>query len=281
MDMALDDVITTRPGYRSHSRRASHQRSTARVDLDAPLEDAPPRRHHSNNPYNRISNFKNTRNVPEGRWQNDMYDNDGETQRSAQRDTSRNSMAPTGPSTKVLVENLHWNVTEPELNELFSTIGQIKSAKIQFDNAGRSEGKGHVEFFKVEDATASVEQFHGRDLDELTLSVTYTATPIKARLGVRVTDRLGAPPGGDIKNRLGKPAQGTSNYRGNVRGSYHSNGRGRAAHRGTHGGHNRNDNSRTPASALDLDAEMDAYMETTVPRKIVNYSEIEFDQPAL
>jgi RNA recognition motif-containing protein len=108
----------------------------------------------------------------------------------------------------VKIENLHWNVTQEDLQELFSAVGMVSQIKIHFDRSGRSEGKASVYFVHEEDAKTAVEEYHGRQLDGLELSVMYDPQASKkgnilSRLGNRSLEaRLG--PSDGILSRLGE-----------------------------------------------------------------------------
>jgi THO complex subunit 4 len=103
----------------------------------------------------------------------------------------------------VKIENLHWNVTQEDLQELFSAVGVVSQIKIHFDRSGRSEGKATIFYVNEQDAKAAVEEYNGRQLDGLELSVTIDSERnILSRLGNRSLDaRLGSKDG--ILNRLG------------------------------------------------------------------------------
>ena len=63
-----------------------------------------------------------------------------------------------GDSFKVVISNLRKDVTESELNDVFSTCGQIKVLKIAKDKAHGNECKGycHIEFTTKEAMDAAL-----------------------------------------------------------------------------------------------------------------------------
>jgi RNA recognition motif-containing protein len=60
------------------------------------------------------------------------------------------------PGTTIYVRNLPWSTSNEDLVELFSTIGSVKRAEIQYEPNGRSRGTGVVEFEKGTDAETSI-----------------------------------------------------------------------------------------------------------------------------
>lgn len=63
------------------------------------------------------------------------------------------------------VENLHYNVTEKDLEELFSTVADVVSAKLVFDLSGRSTGVATVKYDSLEDAEKAVKKYNNVELD--------------------------------------------------------------------------------------------------------------------
>lgn len=68
--------------------------------------------------------------------------------------------------TKLYVGNLSFRVTSDDLQEHFSTAGQVDSANVVMDReTGRSRGFGFVEMGSDDDATAAIAQFNGTEYD--------------------------------------------------------------------------------------------------------------------
>jgi len=73
-------------------------------------------------------------------------------------------------ATELYVGNLAYEVTDDELRELFSSVGEVRSAKVIIDRmSGRSKGFGFVDMASEEDADKAVQelnqqQFHNRNL---------------------------------------------------------------------------------------------------------------------
>ena len=66
---------------------------------------------------------------------------------------------------KLYVGNLSYEVTENELNDLFSSKGEVVSVKIISDHhSNRSKGFGFVEMSTKEGSDAVISAFNGHDL---------------------------------------------------------------------------------------------------------------------
>ncbi len=66
---------------------------------------------------------------------------------------------------KLYVGNLSYDVTENDLNDLFSPKGEVVSVKIISDHqSGRSKGFGFVEMSSKEESEAVISAFNGYDL---------------------------------------------------------------------------------------------------------------------
>lgn len=77
------------------------------------------------------------------------------------------------PSTTIYVRNLPWSTSNEDLIELFSTIGAVKRAEIQYEPNGRSRGTGVVEFEKGTDAETSIQKFTGYQYGGRPLGLTW------------------------------------------------------------------------------------------------------------
>lgn len=84
---------------------------------------------------------------------------------------------------KLYVGNLPFSATDSSLQEIFSQVGTVESAKVITDrDTGRSKGFGFVEMASDAEATAGIEKFHGADFDGRALTVNE-ARPMVPREG--------------------------------------------------------------------------------------------------
>ncbi|KAI9798811.1 MAG: hypothetical protein M1825_004984 [Sarcosagium campestre] len=59
------------------------------------------------------------------------------------------------------VRNLPWSTSNEDLVELFTTIGKVERAEIQYEPNGRSKGTGVVQFDNAENAETAISKFSG------------------------------------------------------------------------------------------------------------------------
>ncbi len=63
------------------------------------------------------------------------------------------------------VGNLPYSVTDQELNDIFSEIGEVQSARVMNDReTGRSRGFGFVEMKNEDDGREAIEKLNGQDM---------------------------------------------------------------------------------------------------------------------
>lgn len=56
---------------------------------------------------------------------------------------------------------LPWSTSNEDLVELFTTIGKVEQAEIQYEPSGRSRGSGVVRFDTAETAETAIAKFQG------------------------------------------------------------------------------------------------------------------------
>ncbi|KAG2433361.1 hypothetical protein HXX76_008423 [Chlamydomonas incerta] len=123
-----------------------------------PLAQAPPRANRA--PYR-------TQPAPEdSKWQHDMYEDHAPAPRRA-------PMAQAATSTKLIIRNLHHDVSADDVLELFSTCGSVKNHGVNFDASGRSLGSGFVVFESRPEAVAAKKDYNGVKLDGQAMEILF------------------------------------------------------------------------------------------------------------
>lgn len=79
------------------------------------------------------------------------------------------STAP--PPSKLQVSNIPAELSESDLQQLFSPFGTLTATQVVRDTAGRSAGYAYVTFAALPDATNALNHWHGRQLATFTLQV--------------------------------------------------------------------------------------------------------------
>lgn len=72
----------------------------------------------------------------------------------------------------IYVSNLSFNTADVELNSLFSTFGEVTSAKVITDReTGRSRGFGFVEMASTEEGNAAISGLNNKEVEGRAMSV--------------------------------------------------------------------------------------------------------------
>lgn len=144
---------------------------------------------------------------------------DYEDRRSPIRDQDRERQLPPA---KIRVDNLHYDLTEDDIYELFTRIANVKDVRLQFDRAGRSEGTAFVTYENISDARAAVKEFDGANAKGQPIRLTILPLPPRsaprkenpfdrAENPRSLFDRIEAP-GGRGRRRSESPVDGDRDY---------------------------------------------------------------------
>ncbi|PTU18185.1 hypothetical protein P175DRAFT_0504088 [Aspergillus ochraceoroseus IBT 24754] len=76
-------------------------------------------------------------------------------------------------SAVIYVRNLPWSTCNEDLVDLFSTIGKVDRAEIQYEPNGRSRGTGVVQFDSAETAETAIAKFTGYQYGGRPLGITF------------------------------------------------------------------------------------------------------------
>jgi RNA recognition motif-containing protein len=83
----------------------------------------------------------------------------GNTRPSSNFNSQRNTQV------EIVIENLHYNVTEKDVQELFNTVADVVKSRLIFDISGRSTGVATVRYNSKEDAEKAIKKYNNVELD--------------------------------------------------------------------------------------------------------------------
>ncbi|KAL4432724.1 hypothetical protein ABPG74_011545 [Tetrahymena malaccensis] len=143
----------------NNQRRGNNQRGNNRFRNRGGNDD---RRRHQNR--NRRDNQRDSSN-----WNDNKFD------RRQRKGSFNNKDEERTTGKYVVIENLHYSITEEELQEHVSKYGEVIQCKIFWDENGRSKEKAIVQFENEEDAKEAIEDLEGSTLEDQTLSAHYAS----------------------------------------------------------------------------------------------------------
>ncbi|XP_008803415.1 THO complex subunit 4A-like isoform X2 [Phoenix dactylifera] len=200
-----------------------------------------PARRFSDRSGNRLAPYSTTK-APDAAWQHDMYANQtgGHSAPAA-----RVSAIETG--TKLYISNLDYAVSNEDIKELFSEVGDLKRYSIHYDRSGRSKGTAEVVFSRRVDALAAVKRYNNVQLDGKPMKIEIVGTNIETpATGPQISTRAFGSINGASKSGPGSGSS-TGWPRGGGGGRRRARGRGRGRGRGSQ------------VTTSDLDADLEKY----------------------
>ncbi|WCJ41609.1 THO complex subunit 4 [Euphorbia peplus] len=89
--------------------------------------------------------------------------------------------------TKIYVSNLDYGVSNDDIRELFSEVGDLKRYAVHYDNTGRSSGSAEVVYTRRSDAFAALKKYNNVLLDGKPMKLEIVgATPAEVPPSARV-----------------------------------------------------------------------------------------------
>eukprot|EP00833_Pecoramyces_ruminatium_P012400 jgi/Orpsp1_1/1186432/evm.model.d7180000050550.1 len=188
---------------------------------------------------NRKSNHYSSKGIND-QWKHDKYDDSNS--RNRRQIFSRVGNRNGGGNSNVLVSNLHWEVSEDDLKNLFEEVGEVSKVRIKYDKAGRSDGEAIISFNSKSDAQRAIDSLDGVELQgmEMKVEMDYSHSSRNNDNNDSKRNR------GSILSRLGKGKGFKNRQNNNSRNNKFNNSRRR--------------NQKETITKEMLDEEMDRYM---------------------
>ncbi|KAK0632269.1 hypothetical protein B0T14DRAFT_503732 [Immersiella caudata] len=93
-------------------------------------------------------------------WVHDRFE-EGGNRRSSQRRRRSPEASTDSRGAKIRVDNIHYDLTQEDLEGLFEKIGPIIKLEMKYDRAGRSEGTAYVIYESHNDAKDAIREYDG------------------------------------------------------------------------------------------------------------------------
>nr|GLL43036.1 THO complex subunit 4A-like [Ipomoea trifida]GMD61348.1 THO complex subunit 4A [Ipomoea batatas]GMD69387.1 THO complex subunit 4A [Ipomoea batatas] len=233
LSMSLDDLIK-----KNKRSGGGNSRGRGRGSGSGPARRIPNRSVNRSAPYA-------TAKAPDSAWNHDMFATDQPMAFDGHIvGGGRASSIETG--TKLYVSNLEYGVSNEDIKELFSEVGDLKRYGIHYDRSGRSKGTAEVVYSRRQDALAAVKRYNNVQLDGKPMKIEIVGTNIVTAPTPSTVGSVGN------FNGIPRSGQGRGGGFGRLRG-----GRGRG--RGFQAGRGRGRDRGEKVSAEDLDADLEKY----------------------
>ncbi|KAK3250680.1 hypothetical protein CYMTET_39954 [Cymbomonas tetramitiformis] len=177
-------------------------------------------------------------------WEHDLYEN------ARQPVRIRTGALETG--TKLIVNNLDFNVSNEDIKELFEELGDVKRANVNFDRSGRSMGTAEVVYARRADAMNAMKRYNGVRLDGKAMDIEMATSGGSAPSAVRnVVMRTSTAQASSFAGGRGSGGRGGGKG-GRNGGKGGKGGRGKGGRKGGKGGASK--------SVEQMDDDLDSYM---------------------
>ncbi|CCC06149.1 hypothetical protein SMAC4_00366 [Sordaria macrospora] len=155
LDRSLDEILAER---KPNAGRGSGSRGKGNRDNGG---DNRQRRDRNDYPRDGVrKSFRDDapRNL-DSEWVHDKFEENDRRRAPRRRQSPELSSDPRG--SKIRVDNIHYELTQEDLEGLFSRIGPLVKLDMKYDRAGRSEGTAFVTYESPQDASRAIREYDG------------------------------------------------------------------------------------------------------------------------
>ncbi|XP_021010895.1 aly/REF export factor 2-like [Mus caroli] len=146
MNMSLEDIIKL-----NKIQKRNHNKHDPRVNQGTGPKRYRPSITHSGS-RNRLAPYRRPKQFPD-KWQPDQFI--GCFRAGNHMDTGG----------KLFLSNLHFRVSDADIQKLFAEFGPLKKSAVHYDRSGQSLGTAHVHFERKADALKAMRLYNGASLD--------------------------------------------------------------------------------------------------------------------
>ncbi|KAK3329629.1 hypothetical protein B0H66DRAFT_32706 [Apodospora peruviana] len=201
LDRSLDEILAERKqsggrGGRARGPRGNGSRQRERQDY--PRDGV-------------RKSFRDRDDAPrniDSEWVHDKFE-DNDSRRAPRRDYRDDASSDSRGGSKIRVDNIHYELTQDDLEGLFSKIGPLVKLDMKYDRAGRSEGTAFVTYESPEDAKLAIREYDGANAAGQPIRLTLMPTgprrnPFESAIkpGRPLAERITVPGGGGRSRSL-------------------------------------------------------------------------------
>ncbi|KAH0861719.1 hypothetical protein HID58_089980 [Brassica napus] len=180
LDMSLDDLIKS-------NRKPTGSRGRGNGGSSRFGGGSGPSRRFSNRAGNRTAPYSRPlqqQQAQDPMWQNDVFATDESVAAAFGHQSGGFGSVVGGSSietgTKLYISNLDYGVSNEDIKELFSEVGDLKRYGLHYDKSGRSKGTAEVVFSRRGDALAAVKRYNNVQLDGKLMKIEIVGTNLSA-----------------------------------------------------------------------------------------------------
>ena len=155
LSMPLDDIVKMNDDKQKHNQPYNNKQYSKYSQHN----------YHRKGIYNRHYTHSDTTN------NNKPFNKFGNFQHKTFKKLSTNKQ-PSNPS-RLLITNLHKEIIDSELEQIFSRIGKLKRCAVHVDEKGNSLGSADVEYVLPEDAKRAMEFFKKTEINRVFMKIEY------------------------------------------------------------------------------------------------------------